>query len=783
MKHKKHNSDSISSQINKGRVKMAEVNEQCLIKFCDLLKTHQLLTISELELLLSDTTLLPEKISKLKIALSDQLGINDCSISLMLSFNESQLLKECYEKSPLALVKRQLIKHYTMIGSQPDKDSGWLWGEKAIPLGCMHVVRIDSEKEDVKHFSVEEVNNFATTSKWRILVLGAPGIGKTSFVWKLTREWSNGRILGYFLAVFYINIYSNSRLSDTLDVLLGELTHLQSKIRYSQRILFILDGWNNKSGARWDLVVSSKFPQASVMITAQTTFLPWLSTAKWDRVYKVKGMLGYYRISGKIKHCEILTDKEMKSLLNQPIVEDITLKFLQEKNEKTMAKLVHEIIRGIIKRNLLYYNKNAYSLTVELPTCLTNTYFNKLCNLAFHNLAGGCSIRVSSTEKCSAETFGLVDILHTVGGSFLYTFNHKVIQSFLAAIFMTQMSKEVVELSLGNPEFRLVWYFYGYLTSERHDVLSIQHYTNCMLYYLLGISNPSVSGDTSVTNAPSSTTVKFKDEKVDTSCLYAIGQILACSNARWSLSFVRCDIHPKGLELLLKSLQFTTENVSINKLVIQDVAAPSHLLLELTRKQPILEELTIQHKQPSPNFISFRRNDIFLSILSQQVDNLQNLSLVNVSLGLDGAQQIAKGLQAGTKQCMNVLKQITLKGNNLGPTGTEVLAKTLHFCECLTKLCISYNDVKDIGAYAIAEYIACTKLLEALAVVDNTLTVEGSRAIAEALKENTTIIDVTLHRASMGRLDHRESVQLTMQEVSKLRHLTGYQDVQLHYNE
>ena len=197
-----------------------------------------------------------------------------------------------------------------------------------------------------------------------------------------------------------------------------------------------------------------------------------------------------------------------------------------------MAKLVHEIIRGNIKRHLSYYNNNN-GLIVELPTSLTNTCFNKLCNLAFHNISGGCSIRVSSTEKCSGETFGLVDILHTVGGSFLYTFNHKVIQSFLAAMFMSQLNKEVVELSLRNQEFRLARYFYGYLTSERQDVLSIQCYTYSLLYYLLGISNPS----TSVTNAFSSTMIRFKDEKVDTSCLY-IGQMLACSNVRWSLSFV-----------------------------------------------------------------------------------------------------------------------------------------------------------------------------------------------------------------------------------------------------
>ena len=783
---------SISLQINKAlylvECKMVDMNtgqnettaldEESLLKFCDLLKKHQLLAANELEILQDDSILLLEKISKLRTVFSDQLGFDNHPIDVILNYNENQLLEAWNDRRPLALVRKELRKYYTAIGNQPDKDTGWLWSEQTFPMGRMHVVRMDSEKTDTKHFSVEEVNRLATASKWRILVLGAPGIGKTSFVWKLTKEWAKGRILEFFLAVFYIDIYTNSRLADVLDMLLGEMKDLQTKIQSSRKVLFILDGWNDKSGARWDLIVSSKFPQASIVITAQTTFLPWLSTAKWDHVYKVKGLLGYYQTTEKIKHYEILTEKEARSLLSQPMVEDTTIKFLQQGNNgKTIAKLVHEIIRGITKRHLLCYNKKENRFTVELPECLTNECFIKLCKMAFHNMSGGCSIRVNSTEKC--YTFGLVDILHTVGGSTLYTFNHKVIQSFLAAIFMTQLDKEALKLNLGNQEFRLLWYFHGYLTSERQHTLSTQHYTSSISYYLLGTSNPS----TILTNVLPSTEINFKDEKVDPSCLYSVGQMMASSNARWSLSVIRCDIYPKGLALLLKSLQSAAENVSINKLVVQDVSTPTHMLLELAREQPILEELTIQHKHPSPNFISFTRNDILLSILSQQRDNLHILSLVNVSLGLDGAQQIANGLQPDTKQCTHALKQITLKRNNLGPTGTEVLARTLQSCKRLTKLCISYNDVRDTGAYAIADYIGYTKVLEALAVVDDTLTVKGSRTIAEALKENTTIIDVTLHRASTGRLGHSESVELTMQEVSELRHKIGYKDVKLHYNE
>lgn len=752
------------------------VDDESLLKFCDLLKTHQLLADSELEKLQSDDLLLPEKLDKLETLLSDHFGHNHQPMDVILHYNSNQLLEEWNNKSPLVQVGKELKKNYTVIGDQPDIVNGWLWGKEVFPLGRMHVERIDSGRQDT-HFSVEEVNDLATISKRRILVIGSPGIGKTSFVWKLVKKWAEDEILEYFLAIFYININTKGKLINAMDALLGENKHLQTKIQASHKVLFILDGWNDRYGSHWDLIVSSKFPQASVMITAQTGFLPWLSTAKWDCVYKVKGLLGHYQMSDKLKHYEILTDRELKSLLSHPLVEDITTKFLQnEDSVKTLANLVHEIIRGITERNLCY-NKNVNSLNVEFPTCLSNEPFTKLCKMAFHNMPGGCSIRVDAAEKCSVETFGLADSLSTVAGSTLYTFNHKVIQSFLAAIFMTQLSNKALELNFDNHQFQLVWYFYGHLMSSKKEDTLIVHYKNSMPYYLLGAANnPS-------TDVVLCKEIKFIDENVTPSCLYSIGHMIACSNAKWSLSFLRCDIHPRAVKLLLKTLQAATENVSIAKLIIKDITTPTIDLLELARIQPILEELVIQHERSTPSFISFRRNDILLSIVSQQQENLQILSLVNVSLGLDGAQQIANGLHPATKTCTHALKQITLRRNNLGPSGTEVLANSLHVCKLLTKLCVSYNDIQDAGAYAIAEYLLSNRLLEALGVVDNTLTVKGSRAIAEALKANTNIISVTLHRASVGSLSCKELVESTIHEMRRFCNKTGCKDVQLHYNE
>lgn len=757
------------------------LNEDSLLKFCNLLKSHQLLTESELVMLQSDTVLLAEKLTKLETVINCQLGHNHWSIDVILNHNEAKLLEAWINKSPLVLVRRELRKNYTAMGNQPDKDNGWLWGELVYPLGYMNVVKIDSRKKDAQQFSVEEVNNLATITKWRTLILGASGIGKTSFVWKLTMEWAKERILGYFLAIFYININKNGRFAETIDALLGDTKHLQSKIHASRKILFILDGWDDKSGSRWDLVVSSKFPQASVMITAQTTFLPWLSTLKWDYVYKVKGMLGYYQISGQVKHYEILTDKEVRSLLSHPLVEDIVMKFLQEKaNPKYLAKLVHEIIRGITRRYLLFHNKSVNSLTVEFPDCLNNDSFRKLCKMAFYNMSGGCSIRVNAVERCSTDTFGLADILNTVAGSTLYTFHHKATQSFLAAIFMTQLNKEVLKLYYDNENFRFAWYFYGYLTSEKHDAFVVQHYTSSVPFYLLGaVNNPSVA----INDVLSSTDIKFVDKKVSSACLYSIGEMIACSNVKWSLTFVRCDIHPNALEVFQGSLQCAAENASISKLVIQDINTSTHVLLELAKTQPILEELVVQHKQSSSTFFSFRRNDTFSSIISQQQANLKVLSLVNVSLGLDGAQQIANGLQADTGQSTRALKKITLKKNKLGPKGTKALVNSLQVCTLLTELSISYNDASDSGADAIAEYIASNQALETLVVIDNTISVKGSQVIVEALKQNMTVTDVTLHQNHKGSLSCKGSAEWTIHEARRLRHNKGCKDIQLHYNE
>lgn len=223
----------------------ATLDEDSLLKFCNLVKSYQILAESELEVLQSDALLLPEKLNKLETVLSNQLGYHHHPLDVILNYNSRQLVEAWYNKSPLALIRNELRKKYAVIGDQPDKDNGWTWGEKVFPLGCMHVVRIDTGRRDT-YFAFEEVNNLAILSKWCILILGVPGIGKTSFVWKLTREWAKRRILEYFLVVFYIDINTHSRLADALNILLGELNPLQTKFRlYAKSCSYWMGGMIN----------------------------------------------------------------------------------------------------------------------------------------------------------------------------------------------------------------------------------------------------------------------------------------------------------------------------------------------------------------------------------------------------------------------------------------------------------------------------------------------------------------------------------------------------------
>ena len=759
--------------------------EESMLNFCYLLQGQQLLTKSELDLLLDREVPWLDRLKQFDKVLNNLLGPEHPPIGTLFKYSVDKLscLVEARKATKtLRVIGKELQEKYCTIGLQPEEENGtWLQHEQLFPLGHMHVVKMTADKKQTQQFSVEELNN---TSKWHALLIGGPGIGKTSFIWKLTQEWAKGNVLESFLAVFYVNIKDKQtdNTSDIEGTLLGKMKHMYNQIQTSQQVLFILDDFDHKSTTRWDLLVAKKFPHASLLVIAQTKSLPHLSSLQWHFVYKMKGMLGHPEISDKIQHYKVLTEKEASSLFSLPLVMDVTAKVLDGKTCHTktnVAKLVHEIIRGVIKRYLKVSGKDISDIDMESHEFLNNQVFNRLCKMAFHYVPGSCSVKMRPTESY-VETFGLADPMSTVNGIMLYTFYHKVLQSFLAAVHMAGPGENSLETLTTNPHYQLAWYFYGYLNPTYKP--SPQLIT--MPYYVLGANDLLVYKNAA--ESLQSTHVTLKDKKITCSCLYTLGQLMAhAQNTRWSLEFLRCDIQPQAL-VSLKNCLSPAKTVSISKLVFIENGTSQYCtdtFMELVKKQRVIEQLVIRHNEASPNFTCYRRNDIFLSILLHQQEHLQVLTLVNIALGLDGVLNILNGIKMAIKQYTFALREVTLERNNLGPKGVEALANDLPICTQLTKLTIKYNNIEDVGAEMIAKYIANNTLLETLVVIDNSITIKGSRLIAEALKQNVTVIDITLHKTVKGSLNNKDSIEWIIHEARRFRDQRNCKDITLHFGE
>ncbi|XP_078605889.1 NLR family CARD domain-containing protein 4-like [Branchiostoma floridae x Branchiostoma japonicum] len=122
----------------------------------------------------------------------------------------------------------------------------------------------------------------------RILLWGAPGIGKTTLVAKLLTEWNKRdvQVLHRYDLLFAIALRRVERTQSLVDCIFDQLPEsdvhmkevLVNYLHRSNRVLIILDGYDELEGHLGEdhdimkLLTGRLFPHASVLVTTRTTF-------------------------------------------------------------------------------------------------------------------------------------------------------------------------------------------------------------------------------------------------------------------------------------------------------------------------------------------------------------------------------------------------------------------------------------------------------------------------------------------------------------------------------
>lgn len=85
------------------------------------------------------------------------------------------------------------------------------------------------------------------------------------------------------------------------------------------------------------------------------------------------------------------------------------------------------------------------------------------------------------------------------------------------------------------------------------------------------------------------------------------------------------------------------------------------------------------------------------------------------------------------------IRTLNFQFNEIGDTGSEILAEALHFNTSLTSLNLSNDRIGPKGARALSNMLRFNATLETLSLQHNVLCDLGARLLAEALAVNSTL--------------------------------------------
>lgn len=154
--------------------------------------------------------------------------------------------------------------------------------------------------------------------------------------------------------------------------------------------------------------------------------------------------------------------------------------------------------------------------------------------------------------------------------------------------------------------------------------------------------------------------------------------------------------------------------------------------------------------------------------LAQGLSDGQNTTLISFNLssnnlGTDGCEKLGPALESTR------LTNLDLQRNATGDRGTAYLCRHIKagtmIASTLIELLLDSNNIRELGAKAIARFLKGTSKLQTLSLSDNPLTT-GAQHIAEALKENRSVTDLRMAHCMLTGDEAKALASTLMQGVS-----------------
>ena len=318
----------------------------------------------------------------------------------------------------------------------------------------------------------------------KVLLDGAPGVGKTTMCHKACREWAQGKAFAEFRLLVYVPLRDEQVATATKveDLFLIGSLHSREQIADElentdgEGILFLFDGWDElspqqrgKASLLCRVILGKVLPLCSVLVTSRPYTSQWLRKSDvTNRHVEIIG-LTVHQVEQCIRKeipnaAEALLEKlvvrsDLKTLCYVPMNLAMILYIYRTDLElpETLTGMYNLFIINALLRYLQDYDPSTEPIVElssrnDLPPPVMEMYL-ALCTLAYNGLLNDKAVfSKQELQEChpklptSSNTLGIITATKSFAGTGVktqYQFLHLTIQEFLAADALSRQPADV----------------------------------------------------------------------------------------------------------------------------------------------------------------------------------------------------------------------------------------------------------------------------------------------------------------------------------------------------
>ena len=660
---------------------------------------------------------------------------------------------------------------------------------------------IDDIKQSKRAMDMSQVAQLTDGSHPKcILVEGAPGVGKSTFAWKLCHRWGKGKSLQQYKLVVLLRLRDKTvRASKKISDLFQYRDHQvqQAVIEEIQRtggrgVLLMFEGYDElpeemriEDSVFLDVITGRELPEATVLVTSRSWASEFLHRECKKHISQQIEILGFTK-DNIMSYLESATSNDPSLLaslkkyilcyphinsamyipLNAAIVVEVYRNSRKDETlvPKTMTELYSSLIRSLLLRHLLDHPVHGQKRKWRLRNFsdLPPDVYQQLCELgriAYEGIVHGQKVIFSDLPE-EFEILGLMQCVPELyadeGSAVSYNFLHLTVQEYLAAFHLSQqpVEKQIEHyqeyITGGNKQmtsrFQMVLRFLsgvrkfsGY-AKEMLNTLC-EKITFDTLHWMFEAQDNNVFAELL---GLSDFELSVRWDVVTPFDCFVLGYCVSHSNCFWMIDLWDCHIGDEGVEMLVRGAVEEETNctggISEMMLSMNDITSEGvKHLLKFPRK--------LMSNLGTLNLLSNNLNSESCVTLSHLIPHMPHLKELDLSysfiIGPGGTVRLIRSLTA-----QNSLEKLNLIYTGIGVEDCRALSELLSSSTSLKDLNVGY-DLPPEGVELIISGLLHNTTLKQLHVSNAHLSPQSTISLAAVMTTNHTLVDVTLMRCNI----------------------------------